>query len=80
MYRLIVALLVCFFAVPLAAQKDDFKRERGRNEEGNAAKDALEGKTPPALQVAGWMNAPKGGLTLAKLEGKVVILDFWGVW
>ena len=82
MRTLITALLVfCFVSAATAQQKDDFKRERSpKRKEQSAAKDALEGKAPPKLQVSDWMNAPKGGLELAKLKGKVVILDFWGVW
>ena len=45
-------------------------------------KDALEGKAPPALQVAQWKNTGKKNkaLKLSELKGKVVVLDFWGVW
>ncbi len=80
MKSLCIGLLVSLLAGGLPAQKDDFTRERGRDEKRNAAKDALEGKAPPALQVSQWMNTPKSGLELSKLKGKVVILDFWGVW
>ena len=58
---------------------DGFKRER--NPERGAAKDALENKAPPALEVKGWLNAEGGkALKLDDLKGKVVVLDFWGVW
>jgi len=80
MRKTLAALLVFCLAVTLPAQKDDFKRERRGDEKKDAPKNALEGKTPPKLQVANWMNAPAGGLQLSKLKGKVVILDFWGVW
>jgi len=58
--------------------KDVFKRE-GKPEQ-RAAKDALEGNKPPALAVTQWMNTKEGGLSWADLEGKVVLLKFWGVW
>ena len=62
-------------AIPTDAP-DDFRRE-GKN---RAAKNALEGQSPPVLQVDGWINAPGGDLTLESLRGKVVVLDFWGTW
>ncbi|NNE93477.1 MAG: hypothetical protein HKN23_17665 [Verrucomicrobiales bacterium] len=56
---------------------DDFKRERGRD--NDAAKDANEGKPAPELQVTNWINT-ESPLKLSDLKGKVVIIDFWGVW
>lgn len=61
-----------------AAQNDDFKRE-GQGDK-RAAKDALEGKAPPALSVRGWVNTDGKELKLEDLKGKVVLIDFWGVW
>jgi thiol-disulfide isomerase/thioredoxin len=74
--------IVAFMAlssVVLAAdgRKDDFERER---KEGETSKDALEGKPGPTLQVEGWVNTDGKPLTLSNLKGKVVVLDFWGVW
>ncbi|MEE8467050.1 MAG: hypothetical protein V3T22_01260 [Planctomycetota bacterium] len=57
-------------------QTDDFAREPNNRE----AKDLLEGRTPPALQVSDWMNTGGEALTLESLRGKVVVLDFWGTW
>lgn len=57
---------------------DDFKREGP--DKRRAAKDKLEGKTPPKLEVEDWVNTEGKALKLADLEGKVVVLDFWGVW
>jgi thiol-disulfide isomerase/thioredoxin len=51
----------------------------GKPEE-RAEKDALEGHAPPALSVEGWVNTDGKALRLAALRGKVVLLDFWGVW
>jgi hypothetical protein len=36
------------------------------------------GKLAPALEVGQWKNSKE--LKLGDLAGKVVILDFWGVW
>ncbi len=72
-----VAVAALLTAAPAIAQ--DFQREG--DGERRAALDAMEGKAPPALSVTQWMNvSPKGGLSLAGLEGKVVLLDFWGTW
>jgi thiol-disulfide isomerase/thioredoxin len=38
---------------------------------------ALEGKPGPALTVENWQGEPQ---ELAALKGKVVVVDFWGVW
>jgi thiol-disulfide isomerase/thioredoxin len=45
-----------------------------------AAKDALEGKAPPALTVTGWLNTNDQPVDLKQFQGKVVLIDFWGVW
>lgn len=37
------------------------------------------GSPPPAISAASWLNAP-APISLAALKGKVVLLDFWGVW
>ena len=75
---LLFSVLLLGGVAALAAADDDFQRER--SPETGAAKDALEGKTPPALSVQGWVNTEGQNLTLDKLKGKVVVLDFWGVW
>ncbi|MCK5942571.1 MAG: hypothetical protein KAI24_11410 [Planctomycetes bacterium] len=81
--RGLAVALALFAGGGAAAQKgdakDDFERERrGKTA---AAKDALEGKPAPALQVANWLNTDKNApLDLKKLRGKVVVLKFWGVW
>lgn len=62
----------------VAPPTDDFKREgAGKSRD---AKSALEGKKPPKLQVENWVNTDGKKLRLEDLAGKVVILDFWGVW
>lgn len=38
----------------------------------------LEGKPAPALVASNWINSEP--LTLEKLKGKVVVLDFWATW
>jgi len=39
----------------------------------------LPGSVPPAIEATSWLNS-EAGLTWEKLRGKVVLLDFWGVW
>lgn len=46
---------------------------------GATSSGIMVGGTPPPLSVARWYNAP-APLTLEKLHGHVVLLDFWGVW
>lgn len=81
MFRSHLAIALCLVLLPLtvAAEdpKDGFKRER---KEGDTSKDELEGKSPPGLQVEGWVNTDGKELNLAGLKGKVVVLDFWGTW
>lgn len=62
----------------LLAEEPDFKREG--DAEKRALKDPLEGKPPPELQVTSWLNSDGKALTLKELRGKVIVLDFWGVW
>jgi hypothetical protein len=41
--------------------------------------DKLEvGKLAPAFDVKGWVNSKP--IEIGDLTGKVVLLDFWGVW
>lgn len=72
-------LLAAFaLAAPVLAQETEFPREG--TPEQRVAKDALEGKAPPALHVKDWMNTDGKPLALDALRGKVVLLDFWGEW
>ncbi len=75
-YRCLIPVLLVALSTSLAA--DDFVREGSG--ERRAKKDAIEGKTAPKLQVENWMNTGNKKLNLADLKGKVVVLDFWGVW
>ncbi len=70
--------LLLFLAGTCGAQEGSFLREGDSRQ--RARKDPLEGKAPPALAVSGWMNTDGKALKLDDLKGKVVILDFWGVW
>lgn len=73
----ILSLLLMVSLLPWF-QGDGFRRER--SESNAAAKDALEGKPPPALKVTDWMNVPGDAPDWASLKGKVVLLDFWAHW
>ena len=73
-----IAVLAGLTLVSAAGLQDDFKREG--TPEQRAVKDPLEGKAPPKLDVVNWMNTGDKGLTWKELRGKVVVLDFWGVW
>jgi beta-lactamase regulating signal transducer with metallopeptidase domain/thiol-disulfide isomerase/thioredoxin len=42
--------------------------------------DPLEGHPAPALAVDNWSDSQGRKLTLNELKGKVVLIDFWGVW
>ena len=74
MKLLMTAGLLVALAASALASGDDFRRE-GTNRQ---AKDALEGKAPPALKVSDWMNTDGKPLDLKSLRGKVVVIDFWG--
>lgn len=71
-----VAISISITVCTIAA--DDIKRE-GKGER-RARKDALEGKPPPALHLADWVNTNHKPLTLDGLKGKVVVMKFWGAW
>lgn len=71
----LVGILLCGAT---AAGQDDFLRE-GKPEQ-RKVKDPLEGKAPPALSVAGWLNTDGKQIELKSLRGRVVVLDFWGTW
>ena len=73
--------LVLTFSLIALAGAEDFQRERREGDEArNKAKDALENKEAPALSVTNWQNTDGKALSLDELKGKVVLLDFWGVW
>jgi thiol-disulfide isomerase/thioredoxin len=44
------------------------------------ARDSLEGKVPPAMYLAGWIDVENRPLTFDELRGCVVLVDFWGTW
>ena len=67
----LTAIVMGSFALsPCLADDSDFRREKDLSH--------LEGKEAPALQVDNWINTE--ALSLADLKGKVVVVDFWGVW
>jgi hypothetical protein len=77
MSRWIAVLSTAAMAAFATAQGDGFERE-GKGA-ARQLKDALEGKAPPALAVGEWLNAEQPP-TWENLHGKVVLIDFWGVW
>ncbi len=81
MRKTVPLLLAALLALPVIAGDGDFLRERKADKpKESAAKDSLEGKAPPALQVEGWQNSDGKALTWADFRGKVVVIDFWGTW
>ena len=88
-----LAVAFAFFACVAYVSDDGLKRERGG--ETDAAKDAMEGKAPPKLDMELWMNVPEAIMnrqatssvlsnstspTWESMKGKVIILDFWAYW
>jgi cytochrome oxidase Cu insertion factor (SCO1/SenC/PrrC family) len=71
------AVLAAAGALAGFGAQDGFERERGRASDD--AKNALEGKTPPAL-AGEWFQTNGKALDWKALKGKVVILDFWAHW
>jgi peroxiredoxin len=57
---------------------DDIRRER--TGEYGPFKERLEGRVAPVLRVTDWMNISGEQLSIADLEGKVVVLNFWATW
>ncbi len=43
------------------------------------AREVVRNRPPPSLDIATWLNA-KDDLSLDKLKGRVVFVDFWGTW
>lgn len=59
--------------------EDDITRNRPIDEEHrNQTLDDMEGQPAPSVDSEDWMNTEP--LDWAHLRGKVVLLDFWGVW
>ncbi len=75
--RWLFPLALCGAMFAQEPAQDPFPREG--NPAQRAKKDPLEGKAPPPLVVGSWRNTDQP-LALADLRGKVVLLDFWGVW
>jgi thiol-disulfide isomerase/thioredoxin len=79
MKRLVATgLAVLLMTGNLLAQQDEFEREG--TAEQRAIKDLLEKKAPPPLEAKEWMNTNGKELKWEDLKGKVVVIDFWGVW
>ncbi len=71
--QIVPVLAVVAALFPLSAQADDFKREQDLS--------AKEGKPAPAIDAEQWLNTEDGkAINLKSLEGKVVVIDFWGTW
>lgn len=71
LWMAVIGLTACVCVDRLGA--DDFPREGQR-----VAKDRLEGKTPPALDISTWVNVQGQIPNWTNLKGKVVVIDFWG--
>jgi thiol-disulfide isomerase/thioredoxin len=70
---------VLLLAVGLIAGAGAVKKEwLEGNEDERARFKEMEGKPAPALAVENFMNGD--AVTLDKLKGKVVLLDFWATW
>jgi thiol-disulfide isomerase/thioredoxin len=69
------AVVVC---CAFTGSLDDFRRERGGK--NDAAKNAYEGKAPPAMESMKWANWSVKPPSWAAFKGKVVVLDFWTFW
>lgn len=72
-------LVAVGLVMPLGAEAEDLSFAY----EGDAAKRSrlasIQGaKQPPAWHLEAWMNSE--ALTLERLEGKIVVLDFWATW
>jgi len=64
------------FRVPRVIAAPKISKVRGTG--GGKIMRELGGKQAPKLSVASW--AVSKGVKLAELKGKVVLIDFWGVW
>ena len=53
-----LAMAAAFLACTTFVSDDGLQRERGGGE-SDTAKDAMEGKAPPKLDMEKWMNLPK---------------------
>jgi thiol-disulfide isomerase/thioredoxin len=78
-FSLLAAGVLVFPMATFAEPDDGFARER---DDGDSAKDALEGKPAPEIaDAASWMNTDNGEpLDWDSLKGHVVLIDFWGEW
>jgi hypothetical protein len=75
---LLVGLLAVTSAAIIAQSTGDFQRER--NGKTDAAKNAHEGKAPPAMAFESWLNMPKPPKNWEALKGSVILVDFWAHW
>lgn len=73
-----ISLCALFLAVSLPSQGADDAWLEGSPAQRKRLEKLEKGPTPPALQVTEWLNSE--ALSLDKLKGKVVVLDFWATW
>ena len=78
---------VCAATAPAPTAADEFPEDWfWRLGQAGPKHRAMTGKAPPPLTVTGWVGkedeiaALKGDDLLAKLKGKVVVIDFWATW
>ena len=70
----VVCLQVCG-----SVAADDVGRERIPSRD-KASQDALEGKPPPVIHAARWIQPESGPPAISALEGKVVLVRVWATW
>ncbi len=72
-FPLAAGLAIFLTTLSLRAAAPQFEGSRVR-----AQLNVMQGQPAPKLALKGWINAQP--MTLKKLKGKIVVLDFWATW